>query len=304
MVLRYADPFHAQGMWLKGNVHTHTVYSDGELTPEEQTERYRRAGYGFLAVTDHGTYVNTQNLSQDEFTMLQGEELSVGQTIAGTFYHIVALGIGESLPFKEADHTLSPQIVVNYVNKSGGAAILAHPYWSGLTHGETASLGGLTALEVYNHVCELLNDRGDSPTHWDHLLALGHQLNGMAVDDAHNKERESLPDDSFGGWVMVKTEDKSEGGIIEALKRGSYYSSTGPEILDVETSKDEIMIRCSPVKKIAFVTMPCLGICYKDEEGCLTEARYRPRINEHYVRIQITDVNGGRAWTNPIYVEP
>ena len=304
MNLRYADPFHAPGVWLKGNLHTHTVHSDGRLKPEEHVDRYRGAGYGFLAVTDHGRYVDTRDLSGGGFTMVQGEELSVGRSDAGTFYHIVALGLSGQLPFKEADPSLGPQRVVDYVNMVGGAAILAHPYWSGLTHGEAASLSGLTAVEAYNHVCELLNDRGDGLAHWDHLLTLGRMVNGVAVDDAHSKERENLPDDSFGGWVMVKAADNSEESILEALRRGSYYSSSGPTIHGVEVAGGEIRVRCSPAGKIAFVTVPCLGVCYKAEEGGLTEASYTPGPGEHYVRVQVTGEDGGRAWTNPVYVEP
>lgn len=303
MNLRYADPFHAHGVWLRGNLHTHTTHSDGRLTPGEHADRYRGAGYGFLAITDHGTYVDTRDLSGGGLTMVQGEELSVGRSGAGTFYHIVALGLGGPLPFEEADPALSPQRVVDHINDAGGAAILAHPYWSGLTHCEAAALQGLAAVEAYNHVCELLNDRGDGLAHWDHLLTLGHTVNGVAVDDAHSRERENLPDDSFGGWVMVKAADNSEPSILEALRLGSYYSSSGPEIIDMEVADREIYIRCSPAKKIAFVSVPCLGVCYKAEEGGLTESSYTPRPGEHYVRVQVTGEDGGRAWTNPVYVE-
>jgi hypothetical protein len=301
MGLRYADPFHAPGIWLKGNLHTHTVYSDGGLTPEEHAERYRDAGYSFLAVTDHGRYVDTRSLSRGGFTMVQGEELSVGRSGAGTFYHIVALGIRGQLPFEEADPTLSPQRVIDYVNQVGGVAILAHPYWSGLTHDEAAALQGLVAVEAYNHVCELLNDRGDGLTHWDHLLTLGRHVNGVAVDDAHSRERENLPDDAFGGWVMVKAENNSEESILEALRTGSYYSSSGPEITDFGVFGGEMKVRCSPAKKIAFVSVPCMGVCHKVEDGSLTEASYTPSPDEHYVRVQVTDEAGCRAWTNPVY---
>jgi len=303
MALRYADPFNAPGNWLKGNLHTHTIHSDGRLTPEDHAERYRAAGYSFLAVTDHGRHVDTEALTRGGFTMVQGEELSVGLTGSGTPYHIVALGITEQLPFKEADQTVNPQTVVDYVNQVGGAAILAHPYWTGLTHGEAAALQGVAAVEAYNHVCELLNDRGDSLAHWDHLLTLGHHVNGVAVDDAHSRERENLPDDSFGGWVMVKAEDNSESSILGALRRGRFYSSSGPEIRRVEVTDGEITIQCSPARKIAFVSVPCLGVCYKDGGGVITEVSYKPGPRENYVRVQVTDMVGGRAWTNPIYVE-
>ncbi|HEX9914575.1 MAG TPA: CehA/McbA family metallohydrolase [Candidatus Bathyarchaeia archaeon] len=303
MSLSYVNPFKEPGVWLKGNLHTHTVHSDGHLTPEQHAKRYREAGYGFLAITDHGKYVDTRSLSRRGLTMIQGEELSAGRSAAGTLYHLVALGIREGPPFEEADPAVSPQAVIDYVNGAGGLVALAHPYWSGLTHGEAMALKGFAAVEAYNHVCELLNDRGDAAAHWDHMLTAGRRVNAIAVDDAHSKEREHMPDDSFGGWVVARCRDRSEKAILDAIRMGLYYSSSGPTIEGVEVGDGEVSVTCSPAEKIAFVSVPCLGVCYKAAGDTLTGASYSLRPGERYVRVQVTDSRGGRAWTNPIYVE-
>src|SRR5438128_150785 len=39
----------------KGNLHTHTRWSDGDEFPEMVTDWYRAQGYHFLALTDHQT---------------------------------------------------------------------------------------------------------------------------------------------------------------------------------------------------------------------------------------------------------
>ncbi len=39
--------------WFKGNLHTHTLWSDGDDFPEIVAEWYSRQGYHFLAMTDH-----------------------------------------------------------------------------------------------------------------------------------------------------------------------------------------------------------------------------------------------------------
>jgi hypothetical protein len=54
--LTYADdviPAHAAPRWWKGNIHTHTFWSDGDDFPEMVAEWYRTHGYNFLALTDH-----------------------------------------------------------------------------------------------------------------------------------------------------------------------------------------------------------------------------------------------------------
>jgi predicted metal-dependent phosphoesterase TrpH len=42
---------------LKGNLHTHTTFSDGMHTPEYVADKYLAAGYDFLAFTDHRCFI-------------------------------------------------------------------------------------------------------------------------------------------------------------------------------------------------------------------------------------------------------
>jgi len=46
-------PPDAQPRWWKGNLHTHTFWSDGDDFPEMVAEWYRTHGYNFLALSDH-----------------------------------------------------------------------------------------------------------------------------------------------------------------------------------------------------------------------------------------------------------
>ncbi|KAA0236909.1 MAG: hypothetical protein EDM74_10820, partial [Armatimonadetes bacterium] len=39
--------------WWKGNLHTHTLWSDGDDYPEMVADWYKRNGYHFLALSDH-----------------------------------------------------------------------------------------------------------------------------------------------------------------------------------------------------------------------------------------------------------
>jgi len=46
-------PANAEPRWWKGNLHTHTYWSDGDDFPEMIAEWYRTHGYQFLALSDH-----------------------------------------------------------------------------------------------------------------------------------------------------------------------------------------------------------------------------------------------------------
>ena len=42
-----------QSGWFKGNLHTHTLWSDGDDYPEMVVDWYKGHGYNFLALSDH-----------------------------------------------------------------------------------------------------------------------------------------------------------------------------------------------------------------------------------------------------------
>ena len=46
-------PAAGQGRWFKGNLHTHSLWSDGDDFPEMIADWYKRKGYHFLALSDH-----------------------------------------------------------------------------------------------------------------------------------------------------------------------------------------------------------------------------------------------------------
>jgi len=48
-----ASPAAAQTRWLKGNLHTHSLWSDGDAFPETVAAMYKERGYHFLALSDH-----------------------------------------------------------------------------------------------------------------------------------------------------------------------------------------------------------------------------------------------------------
>lgn len=44
--------------WYKGNLHTHTFWSDGKAFPEEAVAWYKSRGYNFLGLSDHNMFQN------------------------------------------------------------------------------------------------------------------------------------------------------------------------------------------------------------------------------------------------------
>ena len=66
---------------LKGNLHAHTTFSDGVLSPRQLVEEYERLGYDFLAITDHDdligdTYWRGLERLAPRLVLFHGVELS------------------------------------------------------------------------------------------------------------------------------------------------------------------------------------------------------------------------------------
>jgi len=85
--MNFVNPFEAAGNWYKGNLHTHTTNSDGELSPDEVCRAYKKAGYDFLCITDHNRITKTDGV--EGLTLIPGAEMGTG------YEHIVAVDLKE-----------------------------------------------------------------------------------------------------------------------------------------------------------------------------------------------------------------
>lgn len=301
----FVNPFREEGRWFKGNVHTHSTASDGTRTPEQLVKIYREAGYDFLSITDHSVVTDVEGLGEPGFLLIPGEEMCIGRTHANQPFHIVALGIQETLPFRDFDRDLNPQIVIDHVNDAEGIPFLAHPYWSGLNHRDMMEIDGYHGVEIYNTGCDFERNTGFSEAHIDDIIVMGRRPLIYAVDDHHGAERPLLPLDAAVAWMMVKSKSLGADDILSSIRKGLFYSSTGPEIMDITIDDAGVIsVECSPAKEISFVSTPSLGMKYYAEGNPLTGASYKGRLGETYVRIEVTDYAGGRAWSNPIYNTP
>jgi hypothetical protein len=301
------NPFKLPGRWYRGNTHSHSTESDGQISIAERFAQYRDGGYDFLVLTDHRKVSDVSAHSRDGFLAISGSEVHPENPYGGDRYHIVAINIHEPID----DAKMHPNDVIAAIRAQGGLAVLCHPYWCGHTLSDFAPLTGYFAVEVYNDTCMGIG-KGFSEPHWDDLLDRCGPTFGIAADDAHGVEH-----DVFHGWIMVKSPDLRLESILEALRTGAFYSTLGPEILDLElvdtevtTSRGEtrparkIVVRCSPAQSIVFKAQRSRGRRYLPAKGeLLTQAEHVLSGAEKYLRVEVTDPSGKRAWSNPFFFD-
>ena len=287
--MEFTNPFEVEGQWYKGNLHLHTTNSDGDLSPEEIAEIYKDNGYDFIFITDHN-YLTKIERKYEDFLVIPGVEFSKDN------YHLLGLNIKESFNVEN----MSAQNIIDRINNQGGIAILCHPYWSALTYMELLSLKNYSGIEIYNNTCEKAKGKGYSSVHWDEVLQTGRKIYGFAVDDAHHHYGEHREDDILGSFVMVKSKSLTPEDICDSIKKGAFYSSTGVLIRDLKIKDNKIEIEFSPSIDVDFIGYGSSGERFSGKGIEIEYAKYVIKGNEKYLRIEITDKNYKKAWTNPI----
>ncbi len=121
--------------WYKGNIHTHTLKSDGDASPEKVARWYGRHGYDFLTLTDHDRLTLVGHLHGKSGStiplMIPGEEVVIRPSGEDTEVHINAIGISRQVEPIAAEELLPAiQANIDAVLAAGGIVSINHPNFS------------------------------------------------------------------------------------------------------------------------------------------------------------------------------
>ena len=322
--------FTEKGNWYKGNLHSHTVNSDGILTPEESVKLFKEHGYHFLCFSEHDKYTDyRETFNCEDFIILPGLEASAnlydseesGLRMKVHYIHGI-LGTEEmqknaELPLYQNNdiHTVPKyygdwdgakvaQELADEMAAHGLIATYNHPIWSRVREEEFIHTENIWALEIFNYNTVNESNTGYDETYWDIMLREGICMNAFASDDNHN---EGLFDDACGGYIVVKAENLTHEDIVTNMLTGNYYSSSGPEIYDWGIRNGVAYVECSPVYRIDFIAGNVVNdgitkMCGSYEET-MSDAEFELKGHEFYVRVKCTDKYGKTAWSNPLYLK-
>ena len=124
---------------LKGDLHTHTYFSDGSVSPDMRVDEAWKTGLDVLAITDHIEYkTNREYITGDENTsynlakkravergiiLIKGTEITRKQPIYG---HFNALFVKDSNKLKVDD----PKAAIEAAISQGAFVLWNHPAWA------------------------------------------------------------------------------------------------------------------------------------------------------------------------------
>lgn len=294
--------FPTDGLWLKGNLHSHTTVSDGLFSPAELVRKYADKGYQFLSITDHNVFVSYDHLGENDIVPLTGVEHDITYS-EDKCIHIVGTGAAGHMFTgydcrRYSQDELTAQQLLSRMYSDGQFVTIAHPVWSRMEPDELLHLKDFHAVEVFNNGTEHLCHGGDAELFWDLMLRCGKRVYATASDDVHG------PADLFGGWIWVKAAACTHEAILQSLFSGAFYASAGPRIYDFGLQDGGVYLTCSPCREIHFVSYPPRGESFFAETITgLESASHQLTGREQYLRTVCVNFEGRSAWTQPIFLD-
>ncbi|BFT71850.1 CehA/McbA family metallohydrolase [Paenibacillus sp. P36] len=204
--------------WLKGDLHTHSVNSDGSYTLEENAAIMEQLGCDFIAMTDHNAV--SQNYSYPRNTpvvMIPGMEFTTN------FGHSNFLGVLEPIDDFRVKNQEDVNLRLATARERGAKIVLNHPHcdycpweWDFNTDHDW--------WEVWNGPWTARNER--ALAWWQEQLASGRKLVATGGSDVHRPERyvkHAMP----CTWVYAET--KTVNGILQGIDKGHVVISYSPE---------------------------------------------------------------------------
>ena len=313
------------GTFYKANLHAHTDMSDGRNSPEEVKEIFRSMGYSVVAYTDHDVFVDRSHLCDETFLALNGVEEEINGRNFGSgwltmetchlnfialspdnlecpcyhrtnyFYanapkyrHLVRYD--EFRPDFERHYTPACiSAMLSEGRERGFYTVYNHPTGSLENFPLYSGYENMHAMEIYNGVW------ADDSQAYDDLLRLGRKIHCVGGDDSHSR------DGSGFAWTMIKAEKLEYRAVTDALVRGHFYASRGPEIYDLYVEDGVMHVRTSDAQAILFASAarsPGRQYVRAAAGQTIREAEFRILPECGYVRVVVIAPDGKRASTN------
>jgi len=213
----------------------------------------------------------------------------------------------DKMQCEEMDLHCNPDSInamITKANEKGFLVMYNHPTWSCQTYPDYAPLKGLWGMELRNTECCLLGHNENNFRVYKDLLTLGNRIYPLGTDDMHS------PRALGQSWIMVGASDLSYDSVIEALEKGDFYMSSGPEITRLYVEGDVLKVTCSDAQRITMETHGRMAKAVIAEDEPLREAefsldRFFTKTSgdpDAFIYITVTAPDGSYATTRAYYM--
>lgn len=245
---------------LKGDLHMHSIYSDGRATPFAMVMASLDAGMDFVSITDHDCYegslkaITKAKQNNIDILVLRGEEVSVGgkkdMSVSQGNGHILSIHADKSienqrkdtLKYEEELHQIAKTLkkedidknidvshyakniwVINKIKEANGVSILAHPNWvykDGKYHLHQAFYKEMLKSSELDGVEVFGEEKIKEHNNMTHLTALQTKNKHKYLAPFANSDAHDSDHEIGDRFNIIFAKDKLDSSIIEALKDG------------------------------------------------------------------------------------
>ena len=232
---------------LEVDLHVHAFPGDGSMPRWELQREAARRGLDAIVITNHnqvlatrfGDFIDTSNVM-----VIPGEEITTPA------FHLIAAGIRQAVDWRLPLHD-----AVAAIHEQGGVAIAAHPVKESWYPRDEASLRVLDGIEVAHprmHVAP--RSRQEFAEVFDRARSVKPGIAPIGSSDGH-----ATP--SVGSCrTFVFVEERSENGVLDAVRRGHTVASDGRGALTGDPERvRQVQVRLAATAQSPVTQVPRLA---------------------------------------------
>lgn len=289
MAVKIVSPYvNGPVSWLRGNLHAHTTNSDGARAPQEAVLAYAKLGYDFLMLSDHDFITQPGTFDHHGLVMIPGYEVTADGP------HILHVNAGARID----PHADRQRVVREIAAQGGGLSIFCHPNRDRLyCHCQQELLEqtmGYTGIEIYNGVTRRSEGAPQATERWDRVLGQGRKVWGFANDDSH------VAVDDGVAWNMVQCDSRAPGDIVQAMRQGRFYASTGVVVESIIVEENRINVVAPNAERIIAYGDYGRRIATFDGPSMLLTVPETAPVS--YVRFECHGPGDDMAWLQPVFL--
>ena len=188
--------------------------------------------------------------------------------------------------------------IIKTASENGFLVQYNHPNWSLENYSQYSKYEGLWGLEIYNYGTNKYGLWDYDVNVLDDFLRMGKRIFATAGDDNH------APQHCLGGFVYVNAESLTYENLINALEKGDFYASQGPQIFDMIYEDGKLTVRTSDAKRITWQSAGRRhGAKIAPAGEFVNEAVFELRDDDIYFRVDVIDEHGLRANSQAYFIE-
>lgn len=305
-----------RGIW-------HSHLAGDNLSPDDVRGICRAGAQDFVGVTDHDNRYPLLTWSADDWQRAARDDFLVilGFEATHPIGHITCLGLDPVQTGVDADAARRNRdedagLDAGYDGflrraAEGGAFVaLNHPHrWRGEGREllEEPDFGCVHALEIYNgNQVGNATAQGYTIDLLDECLTAGGELWAAANPDCHSWD-DARSDGPYNGYSVVFAEELTEESVLQSLKAGRFYASTGLEVESIAVTDGRLEVVAPESDRIRFIGAG--GEVLEQVSG--GRAAYEFSGEEQYVRAELEAEDGialgpdgfpRMAWLQPVRV--